>query len=614
VDRVFRGRKEVVLLDGEEEFAALPQRDHRRLFLHGTLIGTTPESVADRSRFDDVFGRFVVAVHDSERGTLALHTDRYGFAPFYRVETADRLYFSTRLRPFVERGLVPGEPDLAALGDMLAFQLCLGARTLVSGVSNVEAGTTLSIDLDSLATTRARTWDAAARLREPRVPLAQVQEELLTLFLEAHRQCTADAGRVAVTLSGGMDTRCILAAVLQLGREVAAYHVGVAGSRAERYTRRIADLCRVPLTALLLDAEFGRRYHGLLRRVVAASEGMKFVPQPEMLWLRDAVETPAVVLHGAFGEIAKLHVLRDFRLDAAALAADRSSLPDLLWQRFAERLEWNLRVFAPDLRAVLRESARARWREKLAAFDSDLGVPEVLQLLYFDEFVKSARYGHRIWNERVPTRFPFMEPRFVDCLLRVRTEDRLEPRLQLRILECIHPELRRLPDENTGASADAPRAWTGLVRWADRARVALFDSKVGAHHGDLLDWVHHMEPSPEALVEECRDDPLYDHGSLAALVRTVRAVQGRSAPVRALSLREARNAAQALQTFFLTELTRRFLRGADSEPSRERRPSLARHELPSEPAEVLGRAGASRGETAARYGGNTPAKGGRTAR
>jgi asparagine synthase (glutamine-hydrolysing) len=568
VDRVFRGKREVIFLDGEADFAALPPRDHRRLFLHGSPIGTTPEALASRSRFDDVFGRFVVAVHDPERHTLEIHTDRYGFAPLYRAEVGDRLYLATRLRPFVERKLAPEEPDLAALADMLAFQLCLGARTLVSGVSNVEAGTTLTIDLDTLAARRERTWDAAARLRAPRVAFAEVQDELLELFLDAHRLCTSDAERVAVTLSGGMDTRCLLAAVLHLGREVAAYHVGVAGSRAERYTRRIASLCGVPLTARMLDAGFGGRYHDLLQRVVDATEGMKFVPQPEMLWLRDAVETPAVVLHGAFGEIAKLRVLRDYHLDDALLAADRRALPDLLWRRFAQRLEWNLRVFSPDLRPTLRESARAHWNEKLDAFDPDLGVPEVMQLCYFDEFVKSARYGHRIWNERVPTRFPFMEPRFVDCLLRVRTEDRLEARFQLHALERIHPGLRRLPDENTGASADAPRAWTGLVRWADRARLALFGSQVEANHGDLLTWVQHMDPEPEALVEESSGDPLYDRSSLDEMVRSIRDIQGRSAPVRALSLRRARNAAQALQTFCLTELMRRFLRGADRDAAR----------------------------------------------
>jgi hypothetical protein len=280
------------------------------------------------------------------------------------------------------------------------------------------------------------------------------------------------------------------------------------------------------------------------------------------------VQTPAVVLHGAFGEIAKLHVLRDFRLDSAALAADRAGLPDLLWGRFADRLAWNLRVFSRDARAALGAGVRTRWREKLAGFDPDLGVPEVLQLLYFDEFVKSARYGHRIWHERVPTRFPFMEPRFVDCLLRVRTEDRSEARFQLHVLERIHPALRRLPDENTGAGAGAPRAWTGLVRWADRARIALLDSKVASHHGDLLGWVQRMDPPPEALLEESAGDPLYDRPGLEALVRLVRDAERRPAPLRALALRRARAAAQALQTFFLVELTRRFLRGAARDAGR----------------------------------------------
>jgi hypothetical protein len=77
-----------------------------------------------------------------------------------------------------------------------------------------------------------------------------------------------------------------------------------------------------------------------------------------------------------------------------------------------------------------------------------------------------------------------------------------------------------------------------------------------------------MDPPPEALVEESAADPLYDRAGLEALVRLVRDVERRSAPLRALALRRARNAAQALQTFFLTELTRRFLSGAARDAGR----------------------------------------------
>jgi hypothetical protein len=155
-------------------------------------------------------------------------------------------------------------------------------------------------------------------------------------------------------------------------------------------------------------------------------------------------------------------------------------------------------------------------------FDADLGVPEVLQLAYLREFVKSARFGHQLWNERVPTRFPFLEPRYVDLLLRLRTGERETPRVQHHLLRRLHPALFAVPDENTGTRIDAPPVWRRIVRFADRARIALFDSKVDANHGELVAWIHRMQPALEELVAQWGSDPLWDREHLAALVRVVR--------------------------------------------------------------------------------------------
>lgn len=560
-DRIFRGAREVVLVDGESQFRDLAVSGPQRCYLHGRVLGEDPRALAGRKSLADVSGRFVLAVHDPERRTLTLRNDRHGLVPFHRASSPGRLWFSTRIRPLVERGWVAGEPDLETLGDLLAFQLALGTRTLVAGVTSVAAGTSLRIDLDTLAVTETREWDPAALLREPRLSLAEVARELLARFLDGTRRCMAEEP-VAVTLSGGLDTRCLLAAALANGRAPTAYHVGVRGSRAERYTRRIAELAGTPLRACLLDPEFAKQYLELLTRVVDATDGMKFTPQPEMLWLRDRVATPAVVLHGAFGELSKLRVLRDFRLDPALLRADRAALPGLLWRRFEPTFRSNLRIFAADFRESLEKPPPLHLRELVEGFDGDLGAAEVLQLCYLREFVKSARLGHQLWNERVATRFPFLEPGYVDLLLRVRTEERMTPNVQHRFLAEIAPRLHEVPDENTGTRAGAPLVWRRLVRLGDVVRIALFDSKVDANHGDLLAWIARMEPAPDELVAQWGSDPRYDRDHLAALVRVVRQTATGAALLRAASRRRGYRAARTLQTFFMTELWRRSLDAA----------------------------------------------------
>ena len=561
-DRVFRGRREVVLVEGEADFRVVEGADGRRILVHGSVQGGDARLAADPEAAARVSGRFVMAIHEPEQRRLRLVSDRYGFVPFYRVRTSEGLALATRVQPLLERGWVADEPEPEAVGEALAFQVPLGNRTLLPGLSTLEGGSELDIDLDTLEQRSRTRWDPAALLREPGVPFASVSEELRERFLEASRGATEDAEVAAVTLSGGMDTRCLLAAVLHLGRPAVAYHVGVPGSRAERYSRRIARACGVPLHAFLLDQGFAPHYHRMLRRIVSATDGMKLLPQPEMLWLRDQVDTPAVVLHGAFGELAKLRVLRDFRLDEELLGAGRAQLPELLWKRFVGSFGSNLRILSPDLRGLLAEAAPAALRAALESLDPDLDVPTTLQVLYFREFVKSARYGHQIWNERVPTRFPFLDPDFVDVLLRVRTEDRLEQAFQHDFLHHVAPELERVPDENTGVRSAAPKLWNGVVRLTDLMRVAFLGSRVAANHGDLMGWLEHMEPSLEAVLSEAAEDPWYDRNALVGMVAALRQAWASGGPRRALLLRRARRDAQALQTFLMLQLARRYWREA----------------------------------------------------
>ena len=330
----------------------------------------------------------------------------------------------------------------------------------------------------------------------------------------------------------------------------------------------IGALCTPGLTAgqdhptprpISIDDQFARRYLELLGRVVHATSGMRFSPQVEMLWLRDHVPEASVALHGAFGELAKLSELRDYRLDDAMLAARRDEVPGLLWKRYEPGYRARLRILSPELRSRLEPLAREALAARLASIPADLGAPEALQAIYLREFLRSTRFGHQLWNERVDTRFPFVHPAFVDQLLRVRTEDRLVQRFQRRFLERIDPRLLRVADENTGTLTAAPLWWQRALRMADRIRTVLRGEGIETSHGDLLGWLTAAEPPLEQILEACPDDGVFDLQELRSMVSALRAHQSRSGLRRGMAARALREEALALQSFLVLQLGREML-------------------------------------------------------
>jgi asparagine synthase (glutamine-hydrolysing) len=565
MERSFRAAKEVVLLDPEGSFRRLDTRDGTEAWICDRGVQASQDALAEPSRLRDVFGRYVLLVHDAGRHTLTIRTDRYGSIPFFRCEARGRLYLARHLRALTASGAGSPRVHLAALADLLAFGRTLGTRTLLENVEAVESGLT-TIDLDSGAERRERPWRPEALLGGDRVAFEDVEDLLVERFLEGIEACVGGAKQVALTLSGGMDTRCILAALLAGGHRVSAYHVSVPGSRAERYAGRIAELCGIPFHRCRIDAGFAPRYLELLAEMVRETEGMRLAPQVEMLWLRDEIPQEAVVLHGAFGELAKLRELRDYRVDDAMLAASRDELPRCLWKRYEAHYHNQLRILAPELRSRVRPRAQAELEERLAAVPGEFGTPDALQLLYLEEFFRSTRYGHQLWNDRVPTRFPFAQPAFLDELLRVRTEDRLVQKFQMRFLERLHPALFHVPDENTGTRANAAPGWQRLVGAAGRIKTLLRGGGIESGHGDLLTWLTSTKPSFEEIIESCSDDGVFDRAQLRSMGAALRSARSRSGLRGGLSSRAVREDALALQTFLILHLAQEGLGWATVAP------------------------------------------------
>jgi asparagine synthase (glutamine-hydrolysing) len=387
-----------------------------------------------------------------------------------------------------------------------------------------------------------RTWRAEDAVSADPLPFADAKDALLAAFLEGCARATADADDVAITLSGGMDSRCLLAAALTLGKPVRSVHMSDPGGRADVYARRMAAACGVPHQAYAPSPALAREYYTRLARLVARHEGMVLEPETEVSWLRDQMAPDAVMLHGGYAELSKLGDLRRFHLTAGLLRTDGPALVDALWARFAGPLERRLRVFVPAVAAELRERARASFAarvEEIAGRRPGLDAASIVQVVFLEEQVKVEKYSGHMWNARVRTRFPFSYPRYVDQVLRVPPGDRRQQTFQMHLLRRLQPVLYRVPDANTGVRVDAPAALRFAVRVLSKIRRDLLGSRRVQEHADVRGWIGMVVPPlGEALARDL-DLTLYDRPALERVVADIARSHHAGETLQALVLFEA---------------------------------------------------------------------------
>jgi asparagine synthase (glutamine-hydrolysing) len=154
-------------------------------------------------------GMFAFALWDGKRGRLFVARDRFGIKPLYYAVRDGAFYFASEIKALLPV-LGGAAADRDALHDYFCFQFCLGAKTLFSGVRQVQAA-------------HCGYVDAAGRLEEKRY--WQVHYDLdwqhdERHFVEGVRERLFDSVRVhlradvevAAYLSGGIDSSLVAAA------------------------------------------------------------------------------------------------------------------------------------------------------------------------------------------------------------------------------------------------------------------------------------------------------------------------------------------------------------------------------------------------------------------
>ncbi len=197
----------------------------------------------------DADGVFAIAAFDPGAGELVLASDRLGFRPLYWTETADWFAYASEVKALLAiRDRTP-ELDEASLRQFFAFDYLIGERTWWKGIELVPPASIWRIS--PRGRTGARYWTFSEIRREPR-PEEEVIRELCTHW-SAGIAKRARPGATPILLSGGLDSRLVLAELHRQGRDQIAVTFGARGSFDMTIAHACARRAGIPHRQIFLD-------------------------------------------------------------------------------------------------------------------------------------------------------------------------------------------------------------------------------------------------------------------------------------------------------------------------------------------------------------------------
>ncbi len=217
----------------------------------------------DGARVEEhLVGMWAFAIHDRRARRVVLSRDRFGIKPLFIADAGRELAFASELRCFEHVQSRPGfgalfRPSLTSAHAMLSWGYVPELDTIYEGVTRLEPGTRLEVDLTTHARVVKKFWSLT-----PSADAAHVRsldeacdfvEPLLRRAVTEHLESDVP---IAAFLSGGIDSSLVCEyASKASSRPIRAFSIGFADPRFDEspHAREVAKGLGMELDVEILD-------------------------------------------------------------------------------------------------------------------------------------------------------------------------------------------------------------------------------------------------------------------------------------------------------------------------------------------------------------------------
>ncbi len=280
-------------------------------------------------------GLFHGVLVDRVRGIVALMNDRYGMQRLYYHQSKDAFYFAAEAKAILAVCPELRSADPASLGEFIALGAVLENRSLFQGISVLPAGSLWRFRNGAIEQ-QATYFSPGEWEAQPTLDPDTYYRELCEVFFQNLPRYFVGRQRVAMSLTGGLDTRAVMAWYRGSAGSLPCYTFGgtYRECRDVLVARRVARVCGQPHQVIHTGTDFLSRFPQLSERTVYLTDGCADVSwAPSLYVCREAREIAPVRMTGNYGD----QILRRFRAFKPALPAAGVFRPELLAHLTAAR-------------------------------------------------------------------------------------------------------------------------------------------------------------------------------------------------------------------------------------------------------------------------------------
>jgi asparagine synthase (glutamine-hydrolysing) len=417
---------------------------------------TKPNANSDQF-FVDFEPPFTVCILNTKSRILKLISDQYGLLPLYYTVQGNALVFCTKLAPLLKSGVVKWRLNSEALMDLFTFEHVTGDHTLADTVHLLSPATILEFQNTNVVT-QSYNYEIAPKTDYRTISLDNAADMIFKHLSNSVAAAMNNRSRVAITLSGGLDSRAVLGCALKYKPDLQTYTFGQSDSNDIRYAKKLSAICNVKHISVNIDGNYLQRWldHGIF-----VTSGMVNCIHYHILQLADRLAAEADVVLDGFGGDA----LTGGHLKSRMIKADSKEIAvDAIYRQRATgwaTIVARRRLFEPDFLRTTNYNPKNAIRNH---FEKLINRPIWYGCHLFDLLERQRRFiqfGPHQLRSFLDVRTPIFSVNLVEFLKSLEVPHLIGQRAYRYMHNKHLPELAKVPDSARGL----PLSWPESIRF-----------------------------------------------------------------------------------------------------------------------------------------------------
>jgi asparagine synthase (glutamine-hydrolysing) len=443
------------------------------LMFHGELYGAkeqkAPEYVLKQyiekgdACVSELNGIFHFSVYDRRTEQIKLFSDKFGLQPLYYSLNAEGILFAAEVKTILKDENFDKSPDNESFADFLHYGQILGQKTLFKNIKLLAPASVLTFNLEDfkVSLNKYRLLETLF-VRKNSGDSKTSAKEVIPFLLDSILKRSENKEILGLSLSGGLDSRGILAGLGKNAEGLFTYTLGLPGCADQKLSAKMSHATKTRHEFVELDQSYLQDFETMAKEMIRLSDGMYHPHEStEMLALEYFKNTAKfkILLRGHGGEIAKAALAYPVMATSQVYSCrDSESVLNHIFNitNLVIRDIEPKKLFTPLFADVMQTSPMRSLRESCGSVSEILAPPDVCIYYYINEHIRRQVVASLdIFRTRIEIRMPYIDEAYIGNVLKLPVAARNRGEFHVEFIKKCMPELIKISDSNTGAPLDA---------------------------------------------------------------------------------------------------------------------------------------------------------------